>query len=204
MSAADTYLSIKNIEEVLYKEKGSRFLAYAFPVGSELEVKEHLLELRKKYYDATHHCYAYVIGRNGEQSRAQDDGEPSGTAGLPILNQIKSKALTNVLVVVVRYFGGTKLGASGLVSAYKTAAGMVLEACQTQECIVSRVLQLSFDYIAMNDVMRIVKDYELPILTQHFDNQCQMTLQVREKYWNEVSDKVTKIDLCHLVTQDSK
>lgn len=189
----DTYLSIAQPTEALFKEKGSKFIAFAYPVENEQEIKEKLDQLRKKYYDATHHCYAYMLGKDKKNFRANDDGEPNGTAGLPILGQLKSKNITNVLVVVVRYFGGTKLGASGLVSAYKTAASEALSQAKIIEKILTKSINFSFNYLQMNDVMKFIKDYELKILSQNFDNECQITLEVREDLVKEITQKIGKL-----------
>ncbi len=186
----DTYLTIAQEAEALFKEKGSKFIAHAYPVETEQEIKAQCEVLRKKYYDASHHCYAYTLGKDKNIFRANDDGEPSGTAGLPILGQIKSKDLTNILIVVVRYFGGTKLGASGLVNAYKTAAAEVLAQAEIVEKIVMETLQIQFDYLQMNQVMKIVKTYNLKIIQQAFDNQCQIQVLVRASESEQVAEKL--------------
>jgi uncharacterized YigZ family protein len=191
----DTFLTIQQATESLFKEKGSKFIAFAYPIANEQDIKEKLEELRKEYYDATHHCYAYILGKEKKNLRANDDGEPNGTAGLPILGQIKSKNLTNVLVVVVRYFGGTKLGASGLVSAYKTAAMQVLEQAQVIEQIVTQTLSFHFDYLQMNIVMKFVKDNHLKIIHQNFDNQCEMTVEIRERDYSIIKEKLQFLEI---------
>ena len=190
----DTYLTLSRISEGLYKEKGSKFLAFAYPVGDEEEVKEILEKLRKQYYDARHHCYAYILGKNQEQYRANDDGEPNHSAGDPILGQIRSKELTNTLIVVIRYFGGTKLGVGGLITAYKTAAAEAIENNEIIEAIVKKKVILEFDYLAMNDVMRLVKDLDLEIIDQSFDNTCNMHLLVREGVYEIFSIKISEIE----------
>lgn len=189
----DTFLTIENISEGLYKEKGSKFLAFAYPVRTVDEIKLIVKDLRKEYFDARHWCFAYMLGQDKAVYRANDDGEPSGSAGLPILGQIKSKNVTNVLVVVVRYFGGTKLGVSGLVNAYKTSTAEALENANIIEEIVKDKIEFSFEYLGMNDVMKLIKEYDLEIISQNFDNQCQMTLQVRQKLSNQVLEKLKKI-----------
>jgi uncharacterized YigZ family protein len=194
MSITDTYLCIERPTEATFKEKGSKFLAFAYPVNKEEEVKNNLIALRKVYFDATHHCYAYILGYRQEKTRANDDGEPNGSAGLPILGQIRSKGLTNVLIVVVRYFGGTKLGVSGLVSAYKTAAAEALQNAELITKIIVANFEITFDYLAMNSVMKIVKEYGLQILSQDFDNQCRMELSVRQKHWETVRGAFLKIE----------
>ncbi|WP_027003399.1 IMPACT family protein [Hugenholtzia roseola] len=182
---ADTYLTIAEPTNATFRDKGSKFLAYAYPIQTETEVKSYLEGLKKQYYDATHHCYAYLLGRNGENWRANDDGEPNHTAGTPILNQIRSQNLTQVLVVVVRYYGGTKLGVSGLIHAYKTVTALALEKAQVVERVVRTPFAFHFDYLQMNDIMRLVKEYDLPILAQTFENTCFIKLGVRLK--DEVS-----------------
>lgn len=176
----DRYLTLEADAEAIYKEKSSKFLAYAYPVESEEQIRGILESLRKKYYDATHCCYAWRLGAQGEQFRANDDGEPSGTAGKPILGQLLSFGLTNCLIAVVRYFGGTKLGVSGLISAYKESAKAAIEAGTIVERTVDRQLRILFPYIAMNDVMRIIKEEQPAIAEQRFDNLCTMTLSIRE------------------------
>jgi uncharacterized YigZ family protein len=188
----DTYLTIANTAEAVFKEKKSKFLAFASPVQTEEAVKEALQALRKQYYDARHHCYAYVLGDNQENFRANDDGEPNHSAGDPILGQIRARQLTNVLVVVVRYFGGIKLGVGGLVQAYKTAASEALEQAMVIEKVVMRTLHLEFDYVHLNEVMKVVKEYELEITSQHFDNTCTMQVGVRATWEAEVKIKLSK------------
>ena len=152
----DSYLTIAEPAEAIYKERSSKFLTYAYPVESEDEIKGLLDALRKEYYDATHHCYAYRLGPQGETFRANDDGEPSGTAGKPILGQLLSANLTNCLVVVVRYFGGTKLGVSGLIQAYKESTAEVIAVSKSIEKTVDRVVKINFSYISMNGVMKVI------------------------------------------------
>lgn len=175
----DTYKTIAAPSEGLYKEKGSKFLAFAYPVQTESKIKEHLEALRKQYYDARHHCYAYVLGPRQDIYRANDDGEPSATAGRPIHGQILSQGLTDVLVVVVRYFGGTKLGTSGLINAYKTATLDALQQAEVVEKIVMQRYRVRFPYEQMNQVMRIVKDLQLQVVDQQADMECELTLAVR-------------------------
>lgn len=193
MEIEDSYLTLKTTSEGLYKEKGSKFLAFAYPVDSEDQIKETLDELRKRYYDARHHCYAYILGKNQDIYRANDDGEPNHSAGDPILGQIRSHQLTNVLIVVIRYFGGTKLGVGGLISAYKTAAAEAIENNEIIIAIVHSRLVVDFDYLAMNDVMKIIKDFDLQIVNQKFDNICRLEIQVREKFKAKVIEKFEDI-----------
>ncbi|MDY0255287.1 MAG: YigZ family protein [Tenuifilaceae bacterium] len=194
MEQKDTYKTIAQRSEGLYKEKGSKFIALAYPVSTEEEVKEVLAELRKQYHDARHHCYAYVIGYDGQSWRANDDGEPSSTAGKPIHGQILSRDLTNVLVVVIRYFGGTKLGVSGLISAYKTAASEALDANEIVERTVNDIYSITFAYPATNEVMRLIKEEDLPVISQRFDTSCEVTVAVRQGKKSLVLDKIDKID----------
>ena len=194
MGKTDTYKTIAEKSEGLYKEKGSKFIALAYPVSSEDEVKDILTDLRKQYHDARHHCYAYVIGYDGDNWRANDDGEPSSTAGKPIHGQILSRELTNTLVVVIRYFGGTKLGVSGLIHAYKTAASEALDANQIEERTINDIYTITFAYPATNEIMRLIKDDELTVIEQKFDTSCAVTLGIRQSKLTVVLDKIDKID----------
>jgi len=172
--AAFSFLTIQNPTQGIYKEKGSRFLAFSFPVKSEVEIKEQLDSLRKKYFDARHHCYAYVLGPDKTKFKAYDDGEPSHSASDPILGQIRSKNLTDVLVIVVRYFGGVKLGVGGLMQAYKAVAEDALNQASVIEIEVTKSIQVKFDYARTPEAMRLVKDFELKILEQSFEESCQI------------------------------
>lgn len=190
----DSYLTIAEPAEAIYKERSSKFLTYAYPVENEEEIKELLDALRKQYYDATHHCYAYRLGPQGEAYRANDDGEPSGTAGKPILGQLLSANLTNCLVVVVRYFGGTKLGVSGLIQAYKESTAEVIAVSKIVEKTVDSIIKINFDYISMNGVMRVIKEMSPRIDEQIFDNLCSMTLRIRESEAEQLKAKLLKVD----------
>lgn len=190
----DAYLTIAEPAEAIYKERSSKFLAYAYPVESEEEVKEHLDRLHKEFFDATHHCYAYRIGAEGEHFRANDDGEPSGTAGKPILGQLLSSQITNCLVVVVRYFGGTKLGVSGLIQAYKESTAEVLAVSHIIEKTVDILFDITFPYIAMNGVMRVVKEVNPRIEQQEFDNLCTMRLRIRKSEALLLRSKLEKVE----------
>lgn len=180
---SDTYLTIAAPAEGLYKDKGSRFLAFAYPIYSESDVKPIVEALKTKYYDARHHCYAWRLGieasADGVRFRANDDGEPAGTAGRPILGQLLSRELTNLLVVVVRYFGGIKLGVPGLIAAYKEATADALASAEVVERTENREIVVDFPYLVMNQVMKIVKDMEPRVLGQDFDLSCRMRLSVR-------------------------
>ncbi|MBQ0049601.1 MAG: YigZ family protein [Bacteroidales bacterium] len=176
----DTYLSIAAPAEAEYSEKRSKFLAFAFPVKTTEEVKVLVDRYEKEYYDARHVCYAYMLGAERKLFRAVDNGEPSGTAGRPILGQINSAGLTDVLIIVVRYFGGIKLGTSGLTQAYKTAAAAAIEHAKVEEYTVDALVNVSFEYTLMNSIMRIVKEEEPQVLGQSFDNNCILHLKMRK------------------------
>ena len=190
----DSYLTIESEAEAIFKEKSSKFLCYAFHVESEEEIAAHLEILRKRYYDATHHCYAWRLGPFGERFRANDDGEPSSTAGKPILGQLLSREITNCLIVVVRYFGGTKLGVPGLIAAYKESAAAVLDEAKVVERTVDTTVKVEFSYVVMNDVMRIIKDEQPIIVEQIFDNLCSMTLSIRNSKAELVIGKLRKVE----------
>lgn len=182
LSEIDTYKTISTAsEEVLYKEKNSKFFGYAFPVTTEDEIKGILERLRKEHFSARHWCYAYQIGTEKIQYRANDDGEPNNSAGMPIYGQIQSFEVTNVLVVVVRYFGGVKLGVGGLISAYKIAAQMALENSEIIEKTIDKQFLISFDYANMNKVMRIIKEKNLNIVAQKMEMDCEITIATRKK-----------------------
>lgn len=178
----DTYKTIAFAsEEILFKEKNSKFFGYAFPVTNEEEIKNHLDQLKKQHYGAVHNCYAFQIGTETIQYRANDDGEPSNTAGTPIYGQIQSFGLTNILVVVVRYFGGVKLGVGGLITAYRTAAQMALEASEIIEKTINVTYSITFDYKNMNKVMRVIKEKNIEIETQKMDLGCEIIISTRKK-----------------------
>jgi uncharacterized YigZ family protein len=186
-----SFQTIEKPVEGMYKEKGSRFLAFAYPVGNEEEIKEKILHLKKTYYDARHHCYAWMLGPEQKHFRANDDGEPNHSAGDPILGQIRSKQLTNILVVVVRYFGGTKLGVGGLISAYKIAAEDALNKAIIMEKDVVIPFSLQYDYNATPEVMRLVKEFDLSISEQTFNEQCILEGNVSLKQKEGLMEKVT-------------
>jgi len=179
MESGDTYITLKGNSEGFYKEKGSKFLSFAFIVRNESEVKKKLAELKKKFYDARHHCYAYVLGDHGDKYRANDDGEPGHSAGDPILGQIRSNNLTNTLIVVVRYFGGTKLGVGGLINAYKSASADALTNNSFEEHLILSRIKIHFEYPLLNQVMYLVKEFDLQIISQKMAISCSMTLGVR-------------------------
>ena len=189
----DSYKVVTTPGEGLYKEKGSKFFAEAFPVHSEAEVKAKVAEIKKKYFDAKHHCYAFIIGPDKSCYRSSDDGEPSGTAGKPILNQILSKDLTNVCVVVTRYFGGQLLGVPGLINAYKTVAREALDNCGVMEKTVDEVYSVSFGYPLLNEVMRILKEENLEQRNTKFELDCYLEIAVRKSISNKIVDKLDRI-----------
>lgn len=192
--AQDSYKTIAHPAETTYRQLSSKFLTYAYPVETEEEIKGYLDALRKRWFDATHHCYAWRLGPRGEHFRANDDGEPSSTAGKPILGQLLSQEVTNCLVVVVRYFGGTKLGVPGLIAAYKESTAQVLAECEIVERTVDVTMKVAFSYIAMNDVMRIVKDMQPRVVSQEFDNLCTMTLSIREGDSEQLIGRLEKVE----------
>lgn len=199
----DTYRTIKGTAEGLYKEKGSKFLAFAFPVRTVEEVKSHLDKLRKDYFDARHHCYAYILGATKEAWRANDDGEPSGTGGRPIYGQLLSADLTDTLVVVVRYFGGILLGASGLANAYKVAARDAIEHAEIIEKTIDIRYRLHFEYALMNDVMRIIKDYGLTPQNQDFNLDCRLDVEVRQSQSVRFYDAIANLRAVKLEQLDN-
>lgn len=190
----DTYRTITAPCEGLYKEKGSRFIAFAYPVHSEEQVKVLVAGLKEKYYDARHHCYAWRLGADKKNFRANDDGEPSSTAGRPILGQILSNDLTNVLIVVIRYFGGIKLGVSGLINAYREAALDALCHAEIIEKTVDEQLAIRFSYLVLNDVMRIVKEEGPEVLERDFELECKMLLSIRQKNFPILKSRLESID----------
>jgi len=188
----DAYRSIAARSEGLFKDNGSRFIALAYPVETEEEVREIVASLKKEYHDARHHCYAYRLGYKGDRFRANDDGEPSGSAGRPILGQIDSMGLSDVLVVVVRYFGGIKLGIPGLIRAYKTSTADALGQAEIIEKVAGKRFRLTFDYLSMNGVMKVLKDLGLSPVGQDFGLQCSLEVRVRlaleEDFRNRLTD----------------
>jgi len=182
LTVSDTYKTLANPSpEILYKEKNSKFFGYAFPVTTEEEIKLHLEKLRKQHFGAVHFCYAFQLGTDTIQYRANDDGEPSNSAGMPIYGQIQSFELTNILIVVVRFFGGVKLGVGGLISAYRTAAQMALEEAEIIEKTINIHFLIAFDYKNMNKVMRVIKEKNVEIISQQMDESCQIEIATRKK-----------------------
>jgi uncharacterized YigZ family protein len=197
----DSYRTIKALAEGTYSEKRSKFLAFAMPVSSVEEVKQLVAEYQKKYYDARHVCYAYMLGAERLEFRANDNGEPSGTAGKPILGQINSNELTNILIVVVRYFGGIKLGTSGLIVAYKAAAAEAIAAAEVIEKTVDEDITFFFEYPFMNDVMRVVKDLEPQIVAQGYDTDCSMTLRIRRDLMPQLKARLEKVETLRMKSE---
>ena len=198
MEIQDAYRSVAARAEGLFKDNGSRFIAFVYPVETEAEVKEIVSALRKEYHDARHHCYAYRLGYQGDVFRASDDGEPSGSAGRPILGQIDSAGLSDVLVVVVRYFGGIKLGIPGLIRAYKTSTSDAIAHAQVVEKVAGVNYRLDFGYLSMNAVQKALKDLDLPQKNQDFGERCSLTTRVRLSLEESVRDRFTKIEDCTL------
>ena len=190
----DTYSSIASRSEGLFKDNGSRFIAKAYPVETEEEVKALVDGLKKEYHDARHHCYAYRLGLDGGRWRANDDGEPSGSAGRPILGQIDSAGLSDILVVVVRYFGGIKLGIPGLIRAYKTSTADALAQASVVEKIAGRNYIVRFPYLSMNQVMKVAKDLALPQRGQEFSEQCSLELRVRLSQEDDFLERMSHIE----------
>ncbi len=187
---AYSFFTIKSIGQGIYKEKGSKFLGFAYPVLTESEIREKIASLKSEYFDARHHCFAWMLGSEKNQFRAFDDGEPNHSAGDPILGQIRSRNLTNVLVVVVRYFGGTKLGVGGLIAAYKAAAEDALRNSIIIEREVIVRITLSYDYSVTADVMRMVKEFDMTIVAQEFKQQCDLIADVPLRNKEKFEDKV--------------
>lgn len=194
----DSYKSISAPSKGLFKDNGSKFIAHAYPVETELEVKDIVASLKKEYHDARHHCYAYRLGYKGDVFRANDDGEPSSSAGRPILGQIDSCGLSDVLIVVVRYFGGIKLGIPGLIRAYRTSSADALANAEVVEKIASSRFRISFGYLCMNEVMKVVKDMGLPVLGQDFGMSCTADVSVRLALVDSFRERISKIGGCSL------
>ena len=191
---SDTYKTIASSSHGLYKEKGSRFVSVAFPISCPDEVKPIIDKIKKEHHEARHHCYAYMIGAEKKIWRVNDDGEPSGTAGRPILGQINSFGLTNLVIVVSRYFGGTLLGVSGLINAYRTAASSALENAEKIEKTLQEYYEITYPYISMNDVMRILKEENIGQSEQSFDLDCRILLNFRVTLKERILNRLSRID----------
>ena len=189
----DEFKTISNVGEGTYSEKRSKFLAFSHHVETEEQVKDIVAQYRKKYYDARHVCYAYMLGAERQVFRANDDGEPSSTAGKPILGQINSNELTDILIVVVRYYGGVNLGTGGLIVAYKTAAAEAIAASEIEIRQVEELVTYNFPYVMMNDVMRVVKEMKPRIVNQVYDNTCEITLAIRKSEAEQLKNRLDKL-----------
>ena len=198
MEICDAYRSVAARAEGLFKDNGSRFIAFIYPVETEEEVREIVSALRKEYHDARHHCYAYRLGYKGDVFRASDDGEPSGSAGRPILGQIDSAGLSDVLVVVVRYFGGIKLGIPGLIRAYKTSTADAIANATVVEKVAGRFWKLDFGYLAMNAVQKVLKDLDLPQKDQDFGERCSLVTRVRLSLEDVFRERISQIPDCNV------
>ena len=194
MNADDTYKTIKSPSKGIYKEKGSRFIAYALPVSSADKIKPLLDDYRKKFHDAKHHCYAYIIGSERTSCRASDDGEPSGTAGRPIMGQINSFGLTNILIIVVRYFGGILLGTGGLINAYRTAAYEAIKNSEIIDCTVKDYYKIEFPYLSINNVMKILKDENISQTDQIFGSDCSIKISFRLTAKENILKKISGLE----------
>lgn len=189
----DLYKTIESQAEGIYKEKGSRFIALAYPVRTEEEIRIILAAVKDKYYDARHHCYAWRLGADKTRFRANDDGEPSSTAGKPILGQIQSVDLTDILIIVIRYFGGIKLGVSGLINAYREATAAALLNAVIVEKNVQEILAIRFSYLVVNDVMKVIKEEMPEILERRFELECEMLLSIRQKNYLQLRARLEQI-----------
>lgn len=195
----DVYKSIAAVSQGLYKDNGSKFISFAYPVETEEEIKSILSSVKKEYFDARHHCYAYRLGHTGENWRSNDDGEPSSTAGRPILGQILSNELSDILIVVVRYFGGIKLGVPGLIKAYKTASSDAIANSEIIEKIAGEFYTVSFDYLQMNEVMKVLKDLNITPTNQRFDLQCSVDVRVRLTQTETFKELLKNTTICQKV-----
>jgi len=193
MAAADSYKTIKSVSEGIYKERGSKFIAFAYPVFQEEEIKAIIEKTRKAHHNARHHCFAYILGSEGDTWRVNDDGEPSGTGGRPILGQIRSRNLTNILIVVSRYFGGSLLGVSGLTNAYKSAAMSALDNAEIIDHIIQEFYEIEFPYSVMNDVMMVIKEENITQSKQSFDLECRVMLNFRSSGSEKILNRLSKV-----------
>lgn len=194
----DSYKTIKATAKGFYSEKRSRFISYAIPVRTVGEVKEEIEKYRKEYYDARHVCWAYMLGPDRNTFRANDDGEPSSTAGKPILGQINSNEMTDILIIVIRYFGGIELGTSGLIVAYRSAAADAIASAEIEERTVDEEVTVVFEYPYLNGIMRIVKEDNPVIVSQHFEMDCEMTLRIRKSEMERLKNRLLKVETAYL------
>src|SRR5574344_166998 len=202
MTAEDTYKTISGTAESIYTEKRSKFIATVIPVSTVDEVHNFVKQFQSKYYDARHVCYAYMLGAERKEFRANDNGEPSGTAGKPILGQINSNELTNILIIVVRYFGGIKLGTSGLIVAYKEAAAEAIAQCEIIEKTVNDDIKVTFEYPFMNDIMKIVKDLSPQIISQSYDTDCNIELRIRRSVMSALRARLEKVETARIIEDE--
>lgn len=202
--SSDQYKTLKSFSTGSFKDRGSKFIAFAYPVKSESEIKLIQANLRKKYHDARHHCYAYRLGPEKLKYRANDDGEPSSSAGKPILGQLLSYDLTDVLIVVIRYFGGTLLGVPGLINAYRTSTKEAIENGEVITKTVQDKIRIVFDYLAMNSVMKIIKDEDAKISNQVYDLECKIDIDIRRNLSNRLVEKLNKIENCRATLKDEQ
>ncbi len=191
----DSFFTISKPSQGLYKVKGSKFISFALPVSSESEINSYIQSFRKEYHDARHHCYAWKIGYDGERYRVNDDGEPSGTAGKPILGQIDARQLTNILLIVIRYFGGVLLGTGGLVKAYKNAASDALENSEIIEDYIYSIFNLTFSYTEINNIERLLGEYKAIKIEEKFKDNCIMKIKVREQFSEKFSNSIERLEI---------
>ena len=194
MIISDSYKTIRSVSRGIYKEKGSKFVSEAYPAGSEPEIRLIIETVKKNYHDAKHHCFAYLLGKEGDVRRINDDGEPSGTAGKPIMGQIRSFGLTNVLVIVSRYFGGTLLGVSGLINAYKSAAESALSNAEIIDHIIHDFYEITYPFSAMNDVMKIIKEEKINQTEHSFDLECRILIDFRSSAKEKIFARFSRIE----------
>ncbi|MDO4780109.1 MAG: YigZ family protein [Bacteroides sp.] len=200
----DVYKTIAEVSEAIYTEKRSKFISFAIPVENQYEIKQHLERLQKEYYDARHICYAYMLGKDRKDFRANDNGEPSGTAGKPILGQINSNELSDILIVVIRYFGGIKLGTSGLIVAYREVAAEAIRNATIIDRIVKSEIEMTFEYPFLNGVMKVIKDEDVDIVTQTYDMDCYMKISVRDSLKEQVENKLLKVETLSIINNDTE
>lgn len=200
----DVYKTIAEVSEAIYTEKRSKFIAFAIPVKNQDEIKHHLERLQKEYYDARHICYAYMLGKDRKDFRANDNGEPSGTAGKPILGQINSNELSDILIVVIRYFGGIKLGTSGLIVAYKEAAAEAIQNATIIDRIVKSEIEITFEYPFLNGVMKVIKEEDVDIVTQTYDMDCYIKISVRDSLIEQVTNKLLKVETLSIINNNKE
>ena len=190
---SDSYKTIRTTSQGIYKEKGSRFIALAYPVSDQEEIKPIIDALRKEHHEARHHCFAYILGKERAIWRVNDDGEPSGTAGRPILGQINSAELTNILIVVIRYFGGTLLGVSGLINAYRSAAALAIASAEVIELTMQEFYEIYYPFGSMNDVMKILKEENVGKAEQSFDLECSIKINFRESVKEKILNRLSRV-----------